>query len=451
MTREFFKYAIPSALAMLVSALYTIIDGMFVGQGVGDNALAAVNIVLPFTVMLVGIANMMAVGGGALVSKNIGAKKIEDAVNIFRQVCKFLIILSVAISILCVLFTDSIVKLLGATPSLQNLAVDYLRYYALFCIPNLVGVVLNSFVRNDNRPKLAMISTIAGAIANIILDYIFIFKFGLGIKGAAIATGLGQILTVIIILPHFINKKGYLSFGRVKLEMSTIKNLLNIGFPSFLSQVSFSFIVLIHNIVLVRVMGEIGVASYSIINYIGTNIYMVLFGLTLGAQPLISYNFGKKDSEKVLKFYKINSVASIVTTTIFVFICYTFGPKLISIFTNDPQVLEIATFGVKITSLSYFLVGLNIGTIVYYQAIENPKLSTLICLFRSVIFLPIALIVLSKVFGANGIWAGTLVAETLTFVLINMISNIKNTTLKSISKADNNGVLNNTDKLEVVS
>lgn len=450
MTKEFFKYAIPSALAMLVSALYTIIDGMFVGQGVGDSALAAVNIVLPFTVMLVGIANMMAVGGGALVSKNIGAKKIEDAVNIFRQVCKFLIILSVVISILCVLFTDTIVKLLGATPSLQNLAVDYLRYYALFCIPNLVGVVLNSFVRNDNRPKLAMISIIAGAVANIILDYIFIFKFGLGIKGAAIATGLGQILTIVIILPHFINKKGYLSFGKVKLEMNIIKNLLNIGFPSFLSQVSFSFIVLIHNIVLVRVMGEIGVASYSIINYIGTNIYMVLFGLTLGAQPLISYNFGKGDSEKVLKYYKINSIASIVTTAVFVFICYTFGTDLISIFTNDPQVLEIATFGVKITSLSYFLVGLNIGTIVYYQAIEKPKLSTLICLFRSVIFLPISLIVLSKIFGANGIWAGTLLAETLTFILINIISNIKNTTLKSISKIDNK-MLNNAENLEVVS
>lgn len=118
MTKEFLKYAIPSALSMLISALYTIIDGIFVGQGVGDSALAAVNIVLPFTVMIVGIANMMAVGGGSLVSKNIGAKKIDKAVNIFRQVCKFLLIISILISIVAVIFTNQIVKLLGSTPGL---------------------------------------------------------------------------------------------------------------------------------------------------------------------------------------------------------------------------------------------------------------------------------------------------------------------------------------------
>ncbi len=434
MISEFLKYAIPSAFAMLVSALYTIIDGIFVGQGVGDNALAAVNIVLPFTVMLVGIANMMAVGGGALISKNIGAKNIEKAVNIFRQVCKFLLIVTVFISLVCVIFAKPIVKMLGATEALETLAVDYLKYYAIFCIPNLVGLALNSFVRNDGKPKLAMYSIIAGAITNIILDYVFIFPFGLGIKGAAIATGLGQIVTVAIMLPHFIQKKGCLTFGKVKIEKEVISDLLKIGFPSFLSQISFSFIVLVHNLTLVNVMGEIGVSAYSILNYIGTNIYMVLFGLTLGVQPLISYNFGRKDKDKVLKYYKINSMASIVTTAVFVVICYVFGKQIIGIFTNDKQILEIAYFAVKLGTLSYFMVGLNIGTIVFYQAIEMPKLSTLICLFRSVIFLPISLFVLSKVFGADGIWAGTLVSESLTFIAINLIANIKTSTTKSINK-----------------
>ncbi|MGL5348355.1 MAG: MATE family efflux transporter [Peptostreptococcaceae bacterium] len=438
MLKQYLKFAIPSAFAMLISALYTIIDGIFVGQGVGDNALAAVNIVLPFTVMLVGIANMMAVGGGALVSKNIGAKNVEKAVNIFRQVMKFLLIVSVALSIVCVIFTEQIVKALGATTSLQSLAVDYLRYYALFCIPNLIGIALNSFVRNDNQPKLAMISTIAGAITNIVLDYIFIFTLGLGIKGAAIATGLGQIVTVAILLPHFINKKGNLTFKNVKLEKEVIKDLLNIGFPSFLSQISFSIIVLIHNVAIVKIMGEAGVSAYSILNYIGTNIYMVLFGLTLGVQPLISYNFGKGDSEIVLKYYKINLISQLVTTIFFVSICLVFGNSIISIFTNDPKVMEIAYIAVIIGSLSYFLVGPNIGTIVYYQAIEMPKLSTLMCIFRAVIFLPIALIILTSVFGANGIWAGTLVSETLTFITINIISNIKKATNKSIEQSIKN-------------
>ncbi|MEE0726357.1 MAG: MATE family efflux transporter, partial [Clostridium saudiense] len=196
MIKEFFKYALPSALAMFVSSLYTIIDGIFVGQGVGDSALAAVNIVMPFTIMLFGIATMFAVGGGDLVSKSIGANNKEKAVKIFRQVFKFLLIISIVISLVAVVFSKYIVRILGATDTLVPLASTYLRYYSLFCIPNLVGIALNSFVRNDGRPKLAMISTLLGAVTNIILDYIFIFPLGFGIKGAAIATGLGQIVTI---------------------------------------------------------------------------------------------------------------------------------------------------------------------------------------------------------------------------------------------------------------
>ena len=136
----------------------------------------------------------------------------------------------------------------------------------------------------------------------------------LGIKGAAIATGLGQIVTVSILLPHFIKKSGYLSFGKAKLESSIIKELLKIGLPSFFAQVSFSVIVLLHNVIITKNIGEIGVSAYSIINYIGTNIYMVLFGLTLGSQPLISYNYGKRDSKKMLGFYKITCISSIIVT-----------------------------------------------------------------------------------------------------------------------------------------
>ncbi|MGL5327634.1 MAG: MATE family efflux transporter [Peptostreptococcaceae bacterium] len=432
MVNEFLKYAIPSAFSMFISALYTIIDGIFVGQGVGDAALAAVNIVLPFTVILVGMANMMAVGGGALVSKNIGAKEIDKAVNIFRQVCKFLLMLSVFISIICVIFTKQIVMLLGATENLQGLAVDYLRFYALFSIPNLIGIVLNSFVRNDQKPKLAMVSIISGAITNRVLDYIFIFQLSLGIKGAAIATGLGQIVTVLILLPHFIKKRGYLSFGKVKLEKESIKEFLKIGFPSFFAQASFSVIVLLHNVIITKTIGEMGISAYSIINYIGTNIYMVLFGLTIGAQPLISYNYGKNDTKKMLAFYKITCISSVLFTCIAVAICFLFGRNIIQIFTSDPKIADLAYLGMKVASLSYFFVGLNLNTITYYQAIEMPKYSNLICLFRSVIFLPLGLILLAKMVGANGVWGGTLLAETVTFIAINLITNIKSNTLKCI-------------------
>lgn len=425
MTKKFLGYAIPSALAMFVSSLYTIIDGIFVGQGVGDNALAAVTIVMPLTIMLFGIATMFAVGGGALVSKNFGAEKDHEGINVFRQVFKFLLIISIAISLVLAIFASPIVSILGATESIKPLASEYLRYYALFCIPNLIGIALNSFVRNDNRPKLAMVSTISGAITNIVLDYVFIFPMAMGIKGAAIATGLGQLVTVSVVMPHFIMKRGKLTFGNVALDKNLIKEFVNVGLPSFFAEAAFSVIVFIQNIVVVNILGEAGLAAYSIINYITTNIYMVLLGLTFGAQPLISYNYGAKNVKNMLEVYRVSNIASIIINIIFTAVCFVFGKNLIGIFTEDSNILEIAYNGLNITNLGFFIVGLNLTTTVYYQAVEVPKYSNLMCILRSVVFLPISVFILIKLMGVNGVWLSLLVSEVLSLIAVKSIANVK--------------------------
>ena len=432
MTKKFLGYAIPSALAMFVSSLYTIIDGIFVGQGVGDNALAAVTIVMPLTIMLFGIATMFAVGGGALVSKNFGAEKDYEGINVFRQVFKFLLIISIAISLILAVFASPIVSILGATESIKPLASEYLRYYALFCIPNLIGIALNSFVRNDNRPKLAMVSTISGAITNIVLDYVFIFPMAMGIKGAAIATGLGQLVTVSVVLPHFIRKRGKLTFGNVALDKDVIKEFINVGIPSFFAEAAFSVIVFIQNIAVVNILGEAGLAAYSIINYITTNIYMVLLGLTFGAQPLISYNYGAKNVKNMLEVYRVSNIASIIINIIFTAVCFVFGKNLIGIFTADSNILEIAYNGLNITNLGFFIVGLNLTTTVYYQAVEVPKYSNLMCILRSVIFLPVSIFFLMKILGVNGVWLSLLVSELLSLITVNIIANVKVYTKNSV-------------------
>ena len=428
MTKKYLGYALPSALAMFISSLYTIIDGIFVGQGVGDNALAAVTIVMPLTIMLFGIATMFAVGGGALVSKNFGAKKDEEAVNIFRQVFKFLLIISIGTSLILSIFSSQIVKMLGATKIIKPLSSEYLRYYAVFCAPNLIGIALNSFVRNDDRPKLAMVSTISGAITNIILDYIFIFPLSMGIKGAAIATGLGQLVTVSVVLPHFIKKKGKLSFGNVKLNKNIIIEFANIGLPSFLAEASFSIIVFAQNMAIVSLIGEAGLSAYSIINYITTNIYMVLLGLTFGAQPLISYNYGAKNSKNMLEVYNASNVVSLIITAIFTAVCFIVGKSLIGIFTLDKNILEIAYNGLNITNLAFFIVGLNLTTTVYYQAVDAPKYSNLMCIFRSIVFLPISVIILMKFLGVNGVWLSLFVSEILSLITVKFIADVKSYT-----------------------
>lgn len=413
MLKQFLGYAIPSALAMCIASLNTIIDGVFLGNGIGNQALGAVNIVMPITIVFFGLATMVSVGGGALISKHFGANEDERGVSVFRQVTYMLIIMSICLSAICIIFSSKIVKIMGATETLQPLSAEYLSYYAAFCLPSLLGIAFNSFLRNDGKPKLAMVSTICGTICNIILNYIFIFMMGLGIKSAAIATGFGQIVTLLIALPHFILKKGKLSFGNQKLELDTVKEVFKIGVPSFFAEAAFSVIIFVHNLVLVNTIGEAGISTYAIINYITTNIYLILLGITLGAQPLISYNFGAQNSKAMIEVYKLSNKTSFIIGALFAMICFIFGKSIIGIFTTDKDLIEMAYIAVNINNLAYLFIGCNLTTTMYYQAIEMPKYSNIICAMRSILVLPIVLIVMAKLFGANGIWISMAISELI--------------------------------------
>ncbi|RDY23472.1 MATE family efflux transporter [Romboutsia maritimum] len=434
MIKQFLGYAIPSALAMCIASLNTIIDGIFLGNGIGEEALGAVNIVMPITIVFFGLATMISVGGGALISKHFGSNEDDKGVSIFRQVTYMLIIMSLCLSAICVVFANSIVKIMGATESLQPLSAEYLKYYAMFCLPSLLGIAFNSFLRNDNKPKLAMVSTICGTICNAILNYIFIFKLGLGIKSSAVATGLGQIVTLLIALPHFTMKKGKLSFGKQKLELDKVKEVLRIGIPSFFAEAAFSIIIFVHNLVLVNTIGEIGISTYAIINYITTNIYLILLGVTLGAQPLISYNYGAKDSEKMLTFYKLSNKTSFVIGVLFALVCFVFGKEIISVFTSDKELIARAYIAVNINNLAYLFIGNNLTTTMYYQAIEFPKYSNIICTMRSIIVLPIVLIIMAKVFGQNGIWISMAVSELIIILITRMIFKINKSTEDAVAQ-----------------
>lgn len=432
MKKKFLSYALPSALAMCFASFNTVLDGVFLGQGVGDAALAAVNIVMPLTIMFFGMATMIAVGGGALVSKNLGAGDDAVAVQIFRQVMKKLLIASIILSLVCVIFAEPVVMLMGATTNLRGLAAEYLKFYAMFCIPNLIGIALGSFLRNDGNPRLAMIATVLGSVCNITLNYIFIFELGLGVKSAAIATGIGQTVTVAMMLPHFLFKKGKLSFGGVKLEGGTLKEVLSIGLPSFIAEAAFSVIILIHNIVITQVIGEAGLSVYAIVNYVTTNIYMMLLGVTFGAQPLISFSFGQQEGEKMLGFYKLSIQTTQVITLIYCLICFLFGEPLISIFTSDPSIAHMTYVALNINNLAYFMIGINLTRTVYYQAIEVPKYANFIGAMRSVMILPIVIVVCTVCFGSIGIWMSMIGSEILTVLIMNRIVNIRKCTEKML-------------------
>lgn len=433
MLRQFLKYSVSSMFSMFVTSLYTIVDGIFVGKGIGDVGLAAVNMVLPITIMYFGIATMLAVGGGAMVSKSFGENNISRGQEIFRQTLKFTVIISIILSFLAFIFSNSVMYLIGARGEILDYSSQYLRFYSLFCSVNLIGIVLNSFVRNDYNPRLGMVSNIFGAMANIIFDYIFIFKFNLGIKGAALATGLGQIITILVLMNHFVFKKGNLRFGHSKFDLGILKNIIIIGMPSFFSEITFSVIIFFYNIALIFFVGSKALTAFSVINYINANIYMILLGMNFGVQPLISYNFGSKNEKNMIRFYNFSKKFGLILTLIYVVICIVWGKELINIFTNDIEIISIAYFGLNISNFAFFVLGINLTTSVYYQAIEIPKYSNIICLFRSFIFLPISLFILAKIFGVMGIWMSLIVSESLSLLFINLMVRVNQITKEVIA------------------
>lgn len=432
MVKKFFKYSISSMFAMFVTSLYTIIDGIFVGKGIGDIGLAAVNMVLPITIMYFGIATMIAVGGGALVSKSFGQRDNIRAQNIFGQTIKFAIIVSFSLSVIAFIFARKVMYGIGARDEMLLYSSEYLRFYSIFCSANLIGIVLNSFVRNDENPRLGMIANIFGAISNIIFDYMFIFEFNWGIRGAALATGIGQIITISILLCHFLFKKGNLKLKLSSMENKTLKNIVSIGFPSFLGEITFSVIIFFYNIALIVFVGTKGITAFSVINYINANIYMILLGMNFGVQPLISYSFGEKKEQDMLKFYGFSKRFGFILTLIYVLLSLVWGREIIGVFTTDSEIINIAYFGLNVTNLAFFILGINLTITVYYQAIEIPKYSNIICLFRSFIFLPISLIILAKLFGIIGIWLSLIVSEGLSFLFINLMVRVKQITHKII-------------------
>lgn len=425
MIKKFLKYGIPSSFAMFISSLYTVLDGIFIGKGIGDEALAGVNLVLPITLMIFGVATLFAMGGGALISKNFGVGKSYKALHIFRQTIELLIIMSFLVSLIGMLFREQIVSSFGATVEISNIASEYLGYYALFCIPNVIAVALDSFVRNDGKPRLAMFGTIMGSLTNILLDYLFIFHLHMGVKGGAIGTGLGQIVTVIILSMHFYRHKGKLSFGYTRIEGKDMRTVIKIGMPSLFAECAFAIIIFFQNMAMVKYIGDNGLAAFSIVNYITTTIYLTLLGLGFGIQPLVSYNYGAKNVYRILKIYKLANLTAFILNVGYSSICFVYGREIISIFTQNPTIIEMTYSGLNVTNLAFFILGANLMMTVYYQAIQVPGYSNFICIARALIFLPIAVVFLGKYFGLNGIWISLLVSETLTLLTMYMGANVK--------------------------
>lgn len=417
--KQFLKYLGPSVVAMWVFSLYTIVDGIFVSKGVGELALASVNISMPFINFVFAISVLFSTGASTVIAMYLGKKDSEKANEAFSLNLFSITALAIIITVTSILGLDYLAKILGATPDTIGYVKDYLFIISLFNIFFIVSYSLEVIVKADGFPILATIGVLISAITNIVLDYIFVIKLGYGVKGAAFATGIAQLFSTLFFLSHFLRKKSNLKFVKFKFSFATIRKIISLGFPDCTSELSVGIVTILFNQALLRLIGQDALISYSVICYVNTLILMTMIGITQGAQPLISFYFGANELDKVKHLFKM-ALKTVLITSVVVFVSSNlFANNITALFINPQEThLFASTASVfKLYSISFLFVGFNLIISGFFVSIDQPLYSSIISLGRSLVLVTISLFLLTTIFGGNAIWITAAVSEFVCLVI----------------------------------
>ena len=410
----FYKFAIPASLGMLVNALYIVADGVFISRGIGSAGIAAVNIGYPIINLTAALSLMFGAGSATLISLNSKNQPYKN--TIFTYTIILNLFFYMLICAIVFLFPDKIMEYLGATDDLLSMVKKYMYPCLVATFFLMIAISLNAIVRNDNAPRRAMNSLFIGAIANIVLDYIFIFIFKMGIEGGAYATVIGQVLSAIYLIMHFPKSEFRLSFDMKKIEWNLMSKICSLGFSFFILEFAVMIITITLNKTLSSKEGEIGIAAYGIISY-SFVLYRLLFtGLAQGIQPLVSYNFGRHNYKKVLDIFKYSHKFSFVATAIALIIVKVFGVDIVKMFTSETRLYEYTAKGLFLYSSAIIFVGANFMNISYLQAMDKALLANTIAILRGIVFMSIGILILPRLFGLTGIWLTLPFADVMTFL-----------------------------------
>ena len=422
----FRKLLIPTVLGMVFSAIFVITDGIFVGKGIGSDALAAVNITAPLFMITAGIGLMFGVGSSVVASIHLSQGKRRVASINITQALVFSTLLILIMSALCFYYIEPLAKLLGSSDRLLPLAVEYMAWYLPFLVFYEILNIGMFCIRLDGSPTYAMMCNAIAAILNIILDYIFIFEFGWGIMGAAFATSLGTVVGGLMTLIYLLKFSRSLHLCRIKLSiksmMLTLRNvgyMIKLGSSAFISEASIACMMFLGNYVFIHYLGEDGVAAFSIACYFFPIIFMVYNAIAQSAQPIISYNFGAGQPDRVRKALHLAIRTALICGISFFIITVLCRQNIVSLFIDR----SYAAFDIAVNGISYFGIGFiffafNMIGIGYYQSVERGQRAMIITLLRGVAFMLIGFLVLPKILGVPGIWLAVPFAELLTMLYI---------------------------------
>ena len=415
------EYSIPAIIGMTVTSLYHAIDSVFIGKGLGEEgayALSGVGVTLPLMNLVIAFCMLISIGGATISSIYMGQKDMERTTSVLHNVTILLVLVGIAVTVCTIPFLDKILMFFGASERTLPYAYDFMLIILLANPIAYLFVGLNNVMRSTGYPRKAMYTALLSVVVNLILAPIFIFKLNMGIKGAAWATVISQVSGMIWVLGHFINKKSFIHFkkGYFALKNKIIKSILAVGLAPFLLNVCASIMVVFLNSSLKENGGDLAIGAYgSIINRMLMLIVMIVAGLNQGMQPILGYNYGAKQFSRMWKtlFYGI-FVGTIISTSGWVMFVF-FPDQVVSIFSNDVTLNQIASNGLTITGLCFPLVGAQIVITNFFQAIGKSKISILLSLSRQMLFLVPGIIILPYFFGTDGVWISMPISDVAAF------------------------------------
>lgn len=416
-----YKFSIPAIVGMMVNALYNIVDRIYIGNSpdLGANGIGGIAISFPLTIILLSIGILFGQGGATLFSMNLGAKKHEGAQEALGNAFIMLILVGFSYMLLSQLFLVRLLKLFGASKTILPYAVEYMRYILFGSVFQVVSMGLNNFMRADGNPKLAMYTMFLGAGTNIVLDPVFIYGFKMGMAGAAIATVISQLFSFIWVVSYFTGKKSKvkLILKYIKPKFNVVFKILSLGLPGFSLQIANSLLNLILNKNLQLYGGDIAVSGMGVINSVQTMLIMPIIGLNQGVQPIISFNFGAKNYDRVKNAAKLAVKTATIVTTIGFVITRLFPLQIISLFNREPDMLEFGSHAIITWFLCLPVVGFQIIGANFFQALGRYKTSMFLTLTRQIIILIPSIIIFSKIWGIKGLVYAAPFADSLSFLL----------------------------------
>ena len=414
------RFALPTIVMMLVLSFYTIVDGIFVARFVGSNALSSINISMPLINIIAGIGIMFATGGSAIVAKEVGEGKEEHARKHFTLIVLASTFVGVLFLLVGLFFTGPIVRALGATEVLYDDCYVYSYICLLFAPANIIKCLFDYFMVTAGKPQLGLLNSVLGGIINIVLDYVFIVPMNMGVAGAAIATGLGQLLPAVIGIFYFLFGKNTLHFQKPVFAGKMLAHCCVNGASEMVTNLSMGITTFLFNMAMLHYLGENGVAAITIVLYAQFLMVSIFLGFTSGVAPIISFHYGAQNWKQEHRIIRYCYVFIVVSSVIILVLSYIFAPFLMGIFSpQGTEVYEIALHGFYLFAVSFLLVGVNIFASGMFTAFSNGVISGFLSLLRTLVFVVLGIVLLPWIWDLDGVWL-TIPAAELGAILFSL-------------------------------